>query len=83
MAMFMTHITCRLTANNQDQLRNPMLGNRLWSTVTFLMLRGCRSLANNKPDSSKESHCGSVCLMHYTVLSISTMLMVWLTRQRE
>ena len=28
-AGFMTHVTCRLTAKNQDQLRNPMLGNRL------------------------------------------------------
>ena len=26
----MTHITCRLTAKNRDQLRNPTLGNRVW-----------------------------------------------------
>ena len=32
----MTHITCRLTAENRDQLRNPTLGNRLWATFTFL-----------------------------------------------
>ena len=25
----MIHITCRLTAKNRDQLRNPMLGNRV------------------------------------------------------
>jgi len=30
----MTHATCRLTAKNRDQLRNPTLGNRVW--VTFL-----------------------------------------------
>ena len=24
----MTHVTCRLTAKNRDQLRNPTLGNR-------------------------------------------------------
>ena len=29
---FMTHITCRLTAKNWDQLRNPTLGNRVWAT---------------------------------------------------
>jgi len=29
---FMTHVTCRLTAKNRDQLRNPTLGNRLWAT---------------------------------------------------
>jgi len=33
---FMTHVTCRLTAKNWDQLRNPTLGNRVWATFTFL-----------------------------------------------
>ena len=28
----MTHVTCRLTAKNQDQLRNPTFGNRVWAT---------------------------------------------------
>jgi len=32
---FMIHITCRLTAKNRDQLRNPTLGNRVWATFTF------------------------------------------------
>jgi len=31
-----THVTCRLTAKNLDQLRNPTLGNRVWATFTFL-----------------------------------------------
>ena len=34
-AGFMTHVTCRLTAKNRDQLRNPTLGNRVWATFTF------------------------------------------------
>jgi len=34
----MTHVTCRLTAKNRDQLRNPTLGNRLCATYTFLQL---------------------------------------------
>ena len=33
---FMTHVTCRLTAKNPDQLRNPTLGNGVWTTLTFL-----------------------------------------------
>ena len=33
----MTHVTCRLTAKNRDQLRNPTLGYRVWATFTFLM----------------------------------------------
>ena len=31
----MTLFTCRLTAKNRDQLRNPLLGNRVWATFTF------------------------------------------------
>ena len=28
-------VTCRLTAKNWDQLRNPTLGNRVWASFTF------------------------------------------------
>ena len=38
---FMTHITCRLTAKNRDQLRNPTLGNRVWATFTFFINVRC------------------------------------------
>ena len=31
----MTHVICRLTAKNRDQLRNPTLGNWVWATFTF------------------------------------------------
>jgi len=31
----MTHVTCRLTAKNRDQLRNPTLHNPVWATFTF------------------------------------------------
>ena len=34
----MTHITCKLTAKNRDQLRNPTLGNRVRATFTVLAL---------------------------------------------
>jgi len=30
----MTHVTCRLTAKNRDQLRNPTLGNRVRASFT-------------------------------------------------
>ena len=36
----MTHVTCRLTAKNRDQLRNPTLGNRVWATFTFFTGNG-------------------------------------------
>ena len=31
----MTYVTCRLTAKNLDQPRNPPLGNRVWAVFTF------------------------------------------------
>ena len=34
----MFHVTCRLTAKNRAQLRNPTLGNRVWATFTFTFL---------------------------------------------
>jgi len=33
-----THVTCRLTTKNRDQLRNPTFGNRVLATFTFLLL---------------------------------------------
>ena len=37
----MTHVTCRLTAKNRDQLRNPTLGNRVWLRLPFYLLDKC------------------------------------------
>jgi len=39
----MTDITCRLTAKNRDQLRNPTLCNRVWATFTYFSRRVCRT----------------------------------------
>ena len=33
----MTHVTCRLTAKNRDQLRKPTVGYRVWAISTFLL----------------------------------------------
>jgi len=34
--VIMTHVTCRLTAKNRDQLQNhPTLSNQVWATFTF------------------------------------------------
>ena len=38
-AWFMTHVTCRLTVKNRDQLRNPVLGNRVWATFLSYFAR--------------------------------------------
>ena len=42
-AGFMTHVTCRLTAKNRDQLRNHTLGDRLWATFLPLQHWRCAS----------------------------------------
>ena len=44
----MTHVTCRLTAKNRDQLRNPTLGNRVWSSFTFTCYRGCAASSQTR-----------------------------------
>ena len=61
----MIHVTCRLTAKNRDQLRNPTLGNRVWAAFPFYLYtrstpdslrpvrgvhRTCRSTKNVKAD---------------------------------
>ena len=49
-AGFMTHVTCRLTAKNRDQLLNSTLGNRVWTTFfTFYAAAVvCRFYFSNK-----------------------------------
>jgi len=34
---FMTHVTCRLTAKNLDQLWNSTLGDRVWASFTLFI----------------------------------------------
>ena len=51
----MTHVTCRLTAKNWDQLRNPTLGNRVWATFTFLLRRYFRVGAVRRPGGGQMS----------------------------
>ena len=51
----MTHVTCRLTAKNRDQLRNSTLGNRVRATFTFFYDSvWCRKNCNHD-----RSHCES------------------------
>jgi len=43
----MTHVTCRLTAKNRDQVRNPMLDNRVWATFSFTSTVICLGFARS------------------------------------
>ena len=47
----MTHVTCRLTAKNRDQLRNPAFGIRIWVTC---FARTCNFCVSNLADSIDE-----------------------------
>jgi len=55
----MTHVTCRLTAKNRDQLRNPALGNRVSAKFTISIdacdFRGAQISAMNGGDSTPSS----------------------------
>jgi len=59
----MTHITCRLTAKNRDQLRNLTLGNRVRAIFTCFILRKRGDHA-----TVQYSRCGNVgrntCICH-------------------
>ena len=54
----MTHVTCRLTAKNRDQLRNPTLGTRVWAAFTFV-----RQLTRFRVSLVGVSVC-TVCMVH-------------------
>ena len=60
----MTHVTCRLTAKNRDQLRNPMLGNRVWATFTIFF----RDLAQKSAslETGVFVQCYTLILVHAT-----------------
>jgi len=47
----MTYVTCRLTAKNWDQLRNPTLGNRVWAT--FITSKGDGSGREERGDGKE------------------------------
>ena len=61
----MTHITCRLTAKNRDQLRDPTLGNRVWAAFALFTMRRPNDRAEHQLSASlsDESPKGA-CLLH-------------------
>ena len=55
-----THVTSWLTSKNRDQLRKPMIGNRVWVIFSFFTPIFAASLSGNKYDPSQGSHVVSV-----------------------
>ena len=68
----MTHVTCRLTAKNRDQLRSPTLGSRV--RATFL-LPGCPNAdSDGKRDVSNptvSTPSGRFALLQKTILPLT------------
>ena len=73
----LTHVTCRLTAKNRDQLRNPTLGNRVWATFAFtfyiaycphsrLAARQPYALISVLAGLLKRRLAGRICIVHPT-----------------
>ena len=88
----MTHVTCRLTAKNRDQLRNPTLGNRVWTTFTFLIqdtqysapgrtAQYCDEPVCLSADTSHEPHVHTLTVITYHwKCSYKTYKLRWLWR---
>ena len=81
---FMIHVTCRLTAKNRDQLRNPTLGSRVWATFTFLSVSVYARISITDFEY-RDNVCacyivsiywalvsGHFCLVFHSILSIKT-----------
>jgi len=83
---FTTHVTCRLTAKNWDQLRNQTLGNPVW-TLLFLsqqMLTAIKHVADDiwlpgtsmhLGQSSRKTHISTSTVSHLLILSINACLL--------
>jgi len=55
----MTRVTCRLTAKNRDQLRNPTLGNLVWTTFTL----SCKTRTKTRVLATTVRVCVCVCVL--------------------
>ena len=72
----MTHVTCRLTAKNRDQLRNPTLGTRVWAT--FFTSDGCLDVKKENIQSCCMLYCKRICIPHLcTNVHTHTHTQVW------
>ena len=53
----MTHVTCRLTAKNRDQLRDPTLGNRVGLWAAFLSTIGLAIRSRDAVGKQSQANC--------------------------
>jgi len=62
----MTHITCRVTTKNRDQLRNPTLGNRVWAGYQFVAWSCNEQVVYQMSgfDLQLSHHCETISVTH-------------------
>jgi len=60
----MIHVTCRLTAKNRDQLRNPTFGNRVWATFTFFCTNNAPFTTGN---TANDVSCLRISVISYVL----------------
>ena len=77
---FMTHVTCRLTAKNWDQLRNPKLGNRVWATFYTLLTY---LLTDGRTDGRTSDIYINPAPHSISVNSLAEKITLWLSRSSE
>jgi len=71
----MTYVTCRLTAKNRDQLRNPTLGNRVRATFTFFTCPGGGGECPASIAATGEQHASRVAASRLAFVVGPTQLM--------
>jgi len=74
----MTHVTCRLTTKNRNQLRNPTLGNRVLATFTLLFYFWLFTLSQIKTICNPLAHPSWKC----TTLTCEILVKLFLSNWR-
>ena len=65
----MTHVTCRLTAKNGDQLQSPTLGNRVWATFLDVWNEPANVFTHTHTHTVRRAHTTLMCHV-YAILAM-------------
>jgi len=74
-------VTCRLTAKNRDQLRNPTLGNRV-RAIPFLTKTSCYNSANQRPHRIYYLYTELAWIAKNALLSDQTQMNIHMSRTK-
>jgi len=77
----MTHVACRLTAKNRDQLRNSTLGNGAWATFTFFTVQVW--LNSGSPGALRPGSWNAVFLRCWVIATLAFSALTLLVGRQE